>query len=437
MQTLIPRYIYQLPKKFIVAIFVLYFAEIIFGGPGSWSMEYFNVNLRFTFFALVCTTLLLNALIKSRTLRMLDLMIFIIGILSFIFWIFILPVIYGIKLSYSIIDGTPFFSMFLLTFLFVINIIKQKKEEISLYKKICKFVFILSIISAVMHLTIYGLLRFFSESTYKIVYIVNNFFDPNYTGGIFVGLMPDDSYRVFWASSIFLTYGLYRSIGKIFDKINIHSIVLLLIFLMAFIVTQTRSFILAIPIALVFSFAMNFFIRKRSYSLNILLIIFTICLVTITFFLIIFLSPDAIRFLGLLREDSDIFRYIQIPSLLDSWYQSIFFGRGFGAEASVVRSALAPFSYEMSILALYMKVGILGIFFMSLYFIYVIKSLLPSLDLIVSKRKEYIFLLSLIFSSIFIFNTNPYLSNSVGVGFALLCCMEVARISFADPISSP
>jgi hypothetical protein len=432
MQTLI-----QHPEKFIITIFVLYFTEIVFGGPGSWSIVYLNANLRFTFFALVCIALLLNALIKSKTLRMLDFSIFIIGILSFIFWIFILPVIYGIKLSYSITDGTPIFSMFVLTWLFVINIIKRKKEDIFIYKKICKFVFILSIISAVLHLIIYGALTFSSDIVYKVQNTFNNFFDSNSGGGIFIGLMPDGSPRVFWISSIFMIYGLYRSLGKIFDEINVHSIILLLIFLMAFLVTQTRAFLLAIPIAAVFYFFTNFFVRKRLFSLNILLIIFTICLVMITFFLIISSSPDTITFLGLSRENSDSARYLQISSLLDAWSQKIFFGRGFGSEITFIRSEFAPFSYEMSILSLYIKVGILGILFMSLYFFYVMKSLLPSLDMIVSKRKEYIFLFSLIFSSIFIFNTNPYLSNSVGVGFVLLCCMEVARISFADPISPP
>ncbi len=107
MQTLI-----QHLEKFIITIFVLFFTEIVFGGPGSWSIVYLNVNLRFTFFALVCIALLLNALIKLKTLRMLDFGIFIIGILCFIFWIFILPVIYGIKLSLSITDGMPIFCMF-------------------------------------------------------------------------------------------------------------------------------------------------------------------------------------------------------------------------------------------------------------------------------------------------------------------------------------
>ena len=83
MQTLI-----QHLEKFIITIFVLFFTEIVFGGPGSWSIVYLNVNLRFTFFALVCIALLLNALIKLKTLRMLDFSIFIIGILCFIFWIF-------------------------------------------------------------------------------------------------------------------------------------------------------------------------------------------------------------------------------------------------------------------------------------------------------------------------------------------------------------
>jgi hypothetical protein len=91
MQALIQKYVYQPPEKFIAAILILYFIEIIFGGPGSWSMNYLNVNLRFVFFVLVCICLLSNALIKSRTLRMLDFSVFItVFFLSFFGFLFYL-----------------------------------------------------------------------------------------------------------------------------------------------------------------------------------------------------------------------------------------------------------------------------------------------------------------------------------------------------------
>jgi hypothetical protein len=416
-------------EKVILILLFLYFTEVVFGGPGSWSKDYLHIDLRRTFFVFLCVFLLLNVLIKSRTLRMVDVSVCIVGIVSFIFWIGLLPVLHGIDQSYSIVDGTPLFFMFVVTWLFTINAIKWRKQDITLYNKICNFVFIISIISAVMHIVIYVLLTFFPSIGLVLLAGIKIIFDSEDRGSIYIGPMPDSSIRVFWISSLFMVYGFYRSIGKIVDKINIRSMVLLLIFFAAILITQTRSILLALPIAAIFAFVLNFFVRQRFFSKVGLSIIVTVILASVTFFQIAAASPDIISFLGLSRGGSDDSRFLQIGPLLDAWFQNIFIGNGFGAQASIIRSPTSPFSYEMSILALYMKMGILGALLSSLYFIYLMVSLLPPRNSIMKKRKEFIALFIAVFAFCFIFNTNPYLSNSVGVAIVLLFCIETARLS--------
>ena len=434
MQTPVNRKKMLLFDKAILILLIFYFTEVVFGGPGSWSKDYLHIDLRRAFFGLLSVFLLMNAMINSRTLRMVDISVFIVGNLSFMFWVIFLPELQGKNQLYAIIDGTPLFFMFVVTWLFTINAIKWKNQDITLYNKICDFVFILSIISAVLHIIIYVLLTFYPALGFVLLDVIKSIFDSEDRGNIYIGPMPDGSIRVFWLPSLFMLYGVYRLMSKIIYKISIQSIVLLLIFFAAILITQTRSIQLGLLIGALFAFLLNFYVRMRLFSKAYLSIIVTLILASITFFQIEAASPDFISFLGLSRGDSDDSRILQIGPLLDAWLQNIFVGNGFGAQASHVRSLNSPFSYEMSILALYMKMGILGALLSSFYFIYLTVSLLPTRNSIIKKRKEFIALFILVFSLCFTFNTNPYLSNSVGVAIVLLICIEVARLSAPEPV---
>jgi len=437
MQTLVQRKKLPLLQKAILILLFLYFTEVVFGGPGSWSRTYLSIDLRQTFFIFVCFLLLLNILVNSRTIRMVDCSVFIVGIVSFIIWIGLLPMLHGINQLYSIIDGVPIFSMFVVSWLFTINAIKWEKHDIAFYSKISNFVFTISIMSAVMHIVIYILITFAPELGYALLTGIKIIFDSEEAGSIYIGPMPDGSIRVFWISSLFLVFGIYKSMHEIMHKINIKSIFLILIFLVAILITQTRSILLALPISAIFAFVINSFIRQRFFSKVGLSIIITAILASITFFQLAGASPEIISFLGLSRGDSDEARFLQIGPLFDALTEHLFLGNGFGGQASVVRSTTSPFSYEMAILALYMKMGIFGALLTCLYFIYLTVSLLPSKYAITKRRKEFVALFIAIFIYCFVFNTNPYLSNSVGVAIVLLFCIEMARLSAPEPTSLP
>lgn len=54
-------------------------------------------------------------------------------------------------------------------------------------------------------------------------------------------------------------------------------------------------------------------------------------------------------------------RFEQVGPLLDAWRDAPLLGHGFGAQASLIRSDEAPFSYELTVLALLMKLGAVGL----------------------------------------------------------------------------
>lgn len=78
----------------------------------------------------------------------------------------------------------------------------------------------------------------------------------------------------------------------------------------------------------------------------------------------VFLSdPSVLAWIGVGRDVSDDIRSEQVFSLLRTFERHFIMGTGFGASADEIRSESVPWSYEMSILALCMKIGLVGIFF--------------------------------------------------------------------------
>jgi len=160
-------------------------------------------------------------------------------------------------------------------------------------------------------------------------------------------------------------------------------------------------------------------------------------LASLTFLLSAAASTDVTAFFGLDRGESDNGRTLQIRPLLEAWWESPFLANGFGSHAVMVRSNSAPFSYEMSILALYMKVGAVGAILSCAYFVYLLVSFVQSNDVLVKRSKEYSVLFGAVYMFCFAFNTNPYLSNSVGVAIVFLCCIELASLSWGEPGAAP
>ena len=115
----------------------------------------------------------------------------------------------------------------------------------------------------------------------------------------------------------------------------------------------------------------------------------------------------------------------QTPALIEAWREHPWIGWGFGASARVIRSTDSPFSYEVVPLALLMKLGIVGVAGVSLYWAAVLRR-------IVGARREApmpaLATLGATVALLVACSTNPYFLNFVGLGIAGVLLVQVAAL---------
>jgi hypothetical protein len=99
---------------------------------------------------------------------------------------------------------------------------------------------------------------------------------------------------------------------------------------------------------------------------------------------------------------------MQFFSLMSLFWQYPVFGAGFGASAAVIRSFEAPYSYELTYVALLAKLGIVG----SGILVVAIGGWTVRL---MRKSPNWTSIATLLIAFLFMTATNPYLINSVGM----------------------
>ena len=243
---------------------------------------------------------------------------------------------------------------------------------------------------------------------------------------LFVFLTPLDSgvLRVYFGSSFLLLLGLYFAVEKYHSPIRkclICRIAFSLLVVLALWTTNTRSLLLG---AAIFIFALPLFARAiKRIQWNFLTV--TLLIVApffLSFMLVPAFDPQMLTNLGIAREGSDDLRADQFWPLFEAFLASPLFGQGFGSNAALIRSEEAPYSYELSILALFMKIGIVG-------FLFATAILSSSLNSSMSKKgkffpKEIAPLYALYFSYIFSCFFNPYMFGFFGTFFSLFILYE-------------
>lgn len=101
-------------------------------------------------------------------------------------------------------------------------------------------------------------------------------------------------------------------------------------------------------------------------------------------------------------------RYIQFFSLMNLFSRFPIFGAGFGASAGVVRSFDAPYSYELTYVALLAKIGIVGALILGgSFMVWIGKSM--------RANPNWVSIAVLVVSVVLMTATNPYLINLVGM----------------------
>jgi len=169
-------------------------------------------------------------------------------------------------------------------------------------------------------------------------------------------------------------------------------------------------------------YALLLLIQRVYFGPRLLVAVFYV-LALVVFEIIILLSvnPEFLSSLGLAKPGEGSERYDQVSAIFISFSDSLFWGKGFGASAEgLIRSEIAPWSYEMSIAALLMKLGLIGVLFilhllfasLVIPFICSIREISGSSDVLVNK--EMWVLASAGVSYLLVVSTNPFLFSLVG-----------------------
>lgn len=401
-------------------IFLFFTLDIFFMGSGQ-NYAVFGLSTRKLLFGLFCLFSVMTYFWSFNRKPILSLCS-LVGLFGFILlWVVIIPLYYHGNISYSIADALPLIApgIYLITDDF------SRREDIWVKIRVVVFYSLLAFVF--LHIILYGM----SLASPQLLEVAGEFlrllWEPqDATVEFFVFLTPLDSgvVRVYFGSSFLLLLGLYFAVEKYrspIRKCSICRIAFFLLVVFALWATNTRSLLLG---AVVFVFASPLFARAvRRIPWNFLSLTL---LIVAPFFLSFMLVPtfDAqmLANLGIAREGSDDLRADQFLPLFEAFSDSPLFGQGFGSSVALIRSEETPYSYELSILALFMKIGIVGVLSVAAILSSSLNSLMPNQGKVFPK--EIAPLYALYFSYIFSCFFNPYIFGFFGTFFLLFILYE-------------
>lgn len=128
---------------------------------------------------------------------------------------------------------------------------------------------------------------------------------------------------------------------------------------------------------------------------------------------------------------SESARYVQFFSLISLFLEHPVLGAGIGANAILIRSIEAPYSYELTYVALLAKLGLLGSGI-------VIATVTIWTVRLMKENPNWPSVVSLIVAVVLMTGTNPYLINLVGMTVAaFIIALGIARTSVGSGPASP
>ncbi len=347
----------------------------------------------------------------------------------------IIPYVMGTNLSYAkseVFDSVAVFSLF-----FAVSYL-IKNNRLSLVKVLCFLKYVIALFG-LEHLILYFgqeingqfIERFFEN-------IVNMFGGNGIVPRIILG--HGGYTRVMFNTSIYLLVGIFIFFYQ-FNKNKWHDYIVFAIELLAMITTVTKSiwlgaavsFMIIIILLIVFGLKTN---RKTAikalcvgvFSLGFILLMDHLVFdnivkirMTNAFVLEVNTNSDKSELENLDAEGaakSNSIKMEQIGHLLDKWKESPILGHGYGSYVEdYLRSKEAPFSYEMQLFALLMKIGILGLLIWILFFV------VQFVEMVWKKKTQWMHVfawLFLLIAFVLCVQTNPLLISFTGMSVVLL-----------------
>jgi hypothetical protein len=404
--------------------FLVFSVETILTGPGAW-LTIFGLSIRKVLFIALLAQLLTYAILCKPRLVSQNLSSWFFFFLFFVLWGWVIPVSYGTDIALSFADFSPLFG------LCIIPVLASVYDRPSAWLKDKSLIIASLNCLAILHIVIWIYATISADYGNAIVQFMRDVLEPDVDENeslLYLNYSASGVFRAQWGSSIFLLLGLYFAIKQFQSRaLSVFPILILLIQIGAIFTTQSRGFALSAAVGLmVFAFGRRFF-PKEILPIHIFTCIISLFL--ITFILVPFYSPEFLSTIGLNREGSDDIRAEQLRPIFQKLYEYPFLGIGFGGGIDIIRSYLSPYAYEISILALYMKLGLLGSIWIIFLTTRLVFFLLEKIKLNDSQKKDFSLIYATFFAFVFMTNSNPYLSNFFGILIVTILLIELKLVS--------
>ena len=296
---------------------------------------------------------------------------------------------------------------------------------------------------ALLHIALFWSYKFADSGVLDLVSLMRSLLEPSLSIGeetnFYVGEIPG-GFRIFWGSSIFLLLGFYLAVRNFTKRSWWTNLVVLLGVCYAIDLTMTRALVLSIPLLLVLSWIFDRLLVQVRHGAAVHLVV-GLLLLSLTLPVVLLADPGLLSAIGLGREVSDDLRFEQVNALTESILDNPWLGSGLGAHVELIRSEGSPWIYELSMLALYMKVGLLGSVFLLVVFILFGRSAWIEVDnsrpLSSSVRHKFSSILALLFCIFFCSNTNPYLFSMLGWGLLIFTYVEFCVTAHESFMTTP
>lgn len=385
-----------LSQRICAFLLFAYIAEMIFGG--ALGLQPLGLPLR----KLMMATMLVAyaaVLIGARPMRHWQLILVAVVMTLLLFWGGIIPLIQRTDLSYVASETMPLAGLLLA--LPMAQSMSLRGAEVYL-----RFANACVALVALVVIVVWALATFFDAPAYalglKLFFVAVSGDD----FGIYIGPMPDGSFRVMWITCILFPFMQFYKNARRFD------LQWTAYYVLAAFATGTRTFLYVSLLV-----AGVTLVRRRP---RVALMLVPVLAVAVVAF--IQAHPDMRIFQVTGELDADSARRAQFFSLLRLLADHPLMGAGFGSHADVIRSEVAPFSYELTYVALLAKVGLLGI----LAIVTVV--LLATLAAMRRHVEMWPEIITLILAFMLVTTTNPYLINSVGMSIVAF----VIAVAFRD-----
>lgn len=400
----------RLPKDAPAALLVPVTAclvDLVYGGPlGAFP----TLRLRYLLFGAASVALLLTVaargLVASAAIGPALLSLFLLA--WSLPWATLIPAKNGIPLKQTFAEADAL--------LMLVTIALATLALSTMFERVRAIVVRLALLlaTAQVGLWLVGLLA--PTTAQRIAPIVQAMYGDN---GVYVQPMPDGAYRVFWISSLWCLLGAFWA-PLVFARAS----------------SRLASTTLLVG-SIVASYSRGMWIGAAAGALASTIVLFrrdprrlvAVCGVLTLGMILVGTQVDFVRARVVsIASDTDISlqqRREQLTPLIAEWKRAPIVGVGFGAVASVTRSKEEPFSYEMVPVSLLMKMGLVGVTGVAVFWILVVARGIALATRVPAESASFV---GATVALLAVWSTNPLFLNFVGMGVLGCLMLQLASL---------